>query len=323
MARPLRIEYEGAVYHITARGNERKNIFFTKEDYERFLNYLTEATKKFIINLHCYVLMSNHYHLIIETPKANLSRVMHYINGSYSTYINVKRKRSGHLFQGRYKSIIVDRDNYLLELSRYIHLNPVRAKMVERPEDYHYSSYSSYISRRINNVVNTGLVLGLVTKHNGNGNKQYRRFVETALETEIDDPLKDVYGGLILGRERFIKETLRIIKDDYRRRDEVSNRKALMAWNGVQEVVAAVSNHFKISHADIVNSKPSEYRNVAIYLIKERTEATNREIGEYFSGLTHSAVAKIYRKILHSMGGDRILRRGIFQIQMNLDNFKG
>ena len=99
---------------------------------------MEEAQEKYGYLLHCYVLMTNHYHLIIETPRANLSSVMHYINSSYTNYINIKKRRSGHLFQGRYKAILIDRDSYLLELSRYLHLNPVRAKMVERPEDYPY-----------------------------------------------------------------------------------------------------------------------------------------------------------------------------------------
>ncbi len=123
MARSLRIEYEDAVYHVTSRGNERKKIFFTKHDYKKFLDYMKKAKKKYGVMVHCYVLMSNHYHVVIETPKANLSKVMQYINGSYTTYINTKKKRSGHLFQGRYKAIVVDRDNYLLELSRYVHLD--------------------------------------------------------------------------------------------------------------------------------------------------------------------------------------------------------
>ena len=323
MARPLRIEYEGAVYHVTARGNERKNIFFSKTDYVKFLQYMTKAKKKFNINFHCYVLMSNHYHLIVETPEANLSRVMHYINGSYTTYINIKRKRSGHLFQGRYKSILVEKNNYLLELSRYIHLNPVRAKMVEKPENYPYSSYSSYISRKKDDMVNRSLILGLVTRRNGNEREEYRRFMEAAIGAETDDPMKDVYGGIILGRVRFIKETLGKIKEDYHRKDEISNRNALRASYEIDEVIAAVSNHFKLSHAEIVNAESSEQRNIAICLIKEKTGATNREIGEYFSGLTHSAVAKIYRKMINDIRGDRKLRRKISQIQKNLDNFKG
>ncbi|GFO57618.1 hypothetical protein GMSM_46250 [Geomonas sp. Red276] len=124
MARALRIEYEGAFYHVTTRGNERKKIFFTARDYDKFKEYVFQAQQKFHFILHGYVLMTNHYHLLIETPEKNLQRVMHYINSSYSTYTNTKRDRSGHLFQGRYNAIIVDKDSYLLELSKYIHLNP-------------------------------------------------------------------------------------------------------------------------------------------------------------------------------------------------------
>lgn len=109
MARQLRIEFEGAFYHVTARGNERKKIFLSKRDYEKFYHYLAEARDKYHFILHAFVIMGTHYHLLIETPEANLSRIMHYINSSYTTYTNVKRKRCGHLFQGRFKSIVVDR----------------------------------------------------------------------------------------------------------------------------------------------------------------------------------------------------------------------
>jgi len=131
MARALRIQYEGAMYHVTARGNDGRKIFLGKRDYDKFKEYLGEAKEKYRFLLNAYVLMTNHYHLVVETPQKNLSRIMHYLNSSYTTYTNIKRNRSGHLFQGRYKAIVVDKDSYLLELSRYLHLNPVRAKMVE------------------------------------------------------------------------------------------------------------------------------------------------------------------------------------------------
>lgn len=186
MARSLRIEYEGAIYHVTSRGNERRKIFFTKHDYKKFLDYMKEAKKKYGVMRHCYVLMSNHYHIVIETPKANLSKVMQYINGSYTTYINTKKKRSGRLFQGRYKAIVVDRDNYLLELSRYVHLNPVRAAIVVKPEEYSYSSYKAYINNKKDETLTKELIMGrisspkqeskisiyLIRKHTGTTNKQ-------------------------------------------------------------------------------------------------------------------------------------------------------
>ncbi len=159
MARPLRIEYEGAFYHIAARGNERKKIFLSRADYEKFLANLKDAAARFSVVVHCYVLMGNHYHLIIETPKANLSSFMHAIQSGYTTYFNRKRSRSGHLFQGRFKSILVDRDAYLLELSRYIHLNPVRAHMTDAPGAYPFSSYPAFIDPRHETFIFRDLIL--------------------------------------------------------------------------------------------------------------------------------------------------------------------
>jgi putative transposase len=187
MARPLRIEYEGAYYHITARGNEKRKIYFTKSDYAKFKGYLAEAKKKYGIIIHSYVLMSNHYHLIIQTPEANLSKAMHYINGSYTTYTNIKRNRSGHLFQGRYKAILIDRDNYLLELSRYLHLNPVRAGMVNRPEEYPYSSYKTYISGSKEDILSEDVILRMLSDKEGDARKKYKEFVESAIGRELEN----------------------------------------------------------------------------------------------------------------------------------------
>jgi len=133
MARPLRIEYPGAFYHVTSRGNEQKDIFKNRRDREKFLKYLASATQRYAATVHSYCLMSNHYHLLLETPEGNLSEIMRHINGAYTTYFNIKRKRSGHLFQGRYKSILIEADEYLVELSRYIHLNPVMPAWSKSP----------------------------------------------------------------------------------------------------------------------------------------------------------------------------------------------
>ena len=127
MARPLRIQYPGAFYHVTSRGNARKAIFRSNRDREKFLSYLESAHDRYGATIHVYCLMDNHYHVLVETPLGNLSKILHHINGAYTTYFNTKRKRSGHLFQGRYKAILVEKDSYCKELSRYIHLNPIRA----------------------------------------------------------------------------------------------------------------------------------------------------------------------------------------------------
>ena len=148
MARPLRITYPGAFYHITSRGNEQKAVFKSKKDREKFLEYLESASERYNAVIHVYCLMDNHYHLLLETPSGNLPQIMRHINGAYTTYFNIKRGRAGHLFQGRYKAILVEKDVYAKELSGYIHLNPVKAGMVELPEEYEWSSYLTYIGKQ-------------------------------------------------------------------------------------------------------------------------------------------------------------------------------
>jgi len=129
MARPLRIQYPGAFYHVTSRGNEQQEIFKSRRDREKFCEYLGSASSRYGAIIHSYCLMSNHYHLLLESPEGNLSQIMRHINGAHTTYFNVKRKRAGSLFQGRHKAILVEADEYALELSRYIHLNPAPPQM--------------------------------------------------------------------------------------------------------------------------------------------------------------------------------------------------
>ncbi|BCG46469.1 hypothetical protein GEOBRER4_n1264 [Citrifermentans bremense] len=147
MARPLRIDFPGAFYHVTSRGDEKCDIFKSARDRLKFLEYLASTVDRHGAVIHGYCLMTNHYHLLLETPHANLSQILHLLNGSYTTYFNVKRKRAGHLFQGRFKAILVEADQYALELSRYMHLNPVRAGMTKEPATYQWSSYLAYIGK--------------------------------------------------------------------------------------------------------------------------------------------------------------------------------
>ncbi len=325
MARPLRIEYEDAVYHVTARGNEKRKIYFTKTDYQKFLQYIAESKKKFGILIHSYVLMGNHYHLIIETPEANLSKALHYINGSYTTYVNNKRKRSGHLFQGRYKAIVVSKDNYLVELSRYIHLNPFRAGMVEKPEEYQYSSYKTYITGKKDEILTQDLILGLIAGHKSEARRKYKAFVETAMRVneEPDEVVKDVYGGIILGGTKFIKETLERIKEEYLLKEEVSQRRALQSKYGVEEVLDLVSGKQKISRKDITGNRFPEKRKIAIYLMKKHTQSTNKQIGEMFGGISYSAVAKVYNRFEEELTKNRRIRREVRKIEKTMSNVKG
>jgi len=144
MARQWRIEYPGALYHILSRGNERRSIFIDSEDRISFLEVIEEMTCRFNVDIYAYVLMNNHYHLLLKTNIGNLSKSMQWFGATYTRRFNVKHKRSGHLFQGRYKSFIIENDIYLLRLSCYIHRNPLRAKMVNRLAGYKWSSYLYY-----------------------------------------------------------------------------------------------------------------------------------------------------------------------------------
>ncbi len=196
MGRPLRIEYEGAHYHITTRGNERREVFKSKRDREKFLSYLESAVMRYGAVIHAYCLMDTHFHLLLETPSANLSQIMQHINGAYTNYFNTKRKRSGHLFQGRFKAILIEANEYATELSRYIHLNPVRAGMVKRPEEYPWSSYREYIGVKDAAAwLSTAFVLGYFGEKTAEARERYRSFVEDLLEKEYESPLKAAVAG--------------------------------------------------------------------------------------------------------------------------------
>ena len=322
MARPLRIEYGGAFYHVTDRGNERREIFQTKKDYERFKRYVIGAQDRYDFLLHGYVLMTNHFHLIIETSKANLNRIMHYINGSYTTYFNRRQGRNGHLFQGRYKAILVDVDRYLLELSRYLHLNPVRAGLVKRPEEYSYSSYRSYITREKEEIVHRDRIWGMISGDGRNGAQKYRRFVEEALGRDLESPLKRVYGGVILGGDKFIRDVLRRMEGRDVRRQDISYRRQLRVAKDVEEIIHAIGSYLNVTREVILEDK-RVLRNTAIYLGKKYTALTNREMGDLFGGISYSAITRVYQRFGQKILKNRNLRKQIEEIGNILSNVKG
>jgi len=322
MARPLRIEYEGAFYHVTSRGNDRKRIYFTDSDYYKFRSYLKEAQQKYGYVLHCYVLMPNHYHLLLETPHANVSKVMHYMNGSYTNYINKKHRRSGHLFQGRYKAIVVDRDNYLLELSRYLHLNPVRARLVTNPIDYVHSSYKSYVSKSKENFVSCNLILQMISKDRKKAEQWYADFVEQAIQEEPQSPLKHVYGGMILGGRQFIKGVLGKLEEDILSREEISYRRELKGVWRSDEVIDIIASHLRVSRQEVFRNKGG-HRKIAIYLIKEYTWMTNREIGELFGNMSYSAVSKTHQRLKVELTKNKSLQKRLGELTRVMSNVKG
>jgi len=323
MARPLRIEFEGAFYHVTARGNERKKIFLSRRDNEKFLHYIAEAKDKYRFNLHAYVIMGTHYHLLLETPEGNLSRIMHYVNSSYTTYTNVKRKRSGHLFQGRFKAIVVDKDSYLLELSRYLHLNPVRAHMTQTPEDYEYSSYRSYVSNSKAGIVKTDTILGMLADNPTTAKERYRYFVESSITDEQENPFKNLYGGMILGGERFVREILGKLEDGQLETEEISNRKELRRIPVTEELLSAVAQHFDTSSEEMMKDQRNVARKAFVYLIKKHYGISNRDIGGMINCSSISSVTKICRSLEQQMETDSELLGHINALERKLSTFKG
>ena len=210
MTRPLRIEYPDAVYHITSRGNGRQDIFHDEQDYRKFLELLGKTLSRFNWICHAFCLMGNHYHLMIETPDANISRGMHHLNGSFSQAHHKRHDTVGHLFQGRFKAIVVDRESYLLELARYVVLNPVRAGLVAHPEDWPWSSYRNMAGLPFLEGTAAGAalpamdwILGQFGPDHIAARQRYRDFVAAGIGRE--SPWRQLKSQLFLGKETFIE----------------------------------------------------------------------------------------------------------------------
>lgn len=307
MARPLRIEFPGAFYHVTARGNEQKEIFKSRADREQFLAYLESASERYGAVIHAYCLMDNHYHLLLETPAGNLAQIMRHVGGAYTTYFNVKRRRAGHLFQGRYKAILVDKDEYALELSRYIHLNPVRARLVAWPEEYMWSSYRSYVGLvTMPSWLTADSVLGCLNDGNAKG---YRQFVSDALGREGESPIKNVVASTILGGADFVET---IARRHLAQREADRNVPAIRRLKRptVGQILAAVAGEPETSG--------NQARNVSLYLCHRYSGARLREIGEYF-GLSDAAVAQASRRLRVTAESDEKMGRVIERVVKMLD----
>jgi len=242
---------------------------------------------------------------------------MHYINSSYTNYINRKRNRSGHLLQGRYKAILVDQDNYLLELSRYIHLNPVRSKIVVRPEEYSQSSYKSYIFKKKESVVYSDQILGMIANNSNSAPKRYREFVENGIGNDLENPLNKIYCGAILGGTAFIKDALSKLKDLDLLSKETSYRNKLDTTYKSDEIIRAVSEYFRISNDAVIKDK-KEIRNISIYLMKKMTGMTNSQIGKIFDDFSCSGVAKVYKRMSIAINNNRATRKMAGDIKANL-----
>ena len=285
MPRPVRIEYEGAFHHVMNRGRNRQIIFHDAGYYEAFLTILKEAVERYDAIIHAYCLMSNHYHLMIETPKANLSQIMQHINGKYTQWHNRKCGKDGTLFRGRYKSVLVDEDSYLLQLTRYIHRNPLEVKrqMVAQLEDYPWSSYPAFINKVKSPIwlfrEKTYQMLGQKNRYKG-----YQQYVEQG----IDEDIKRFYnkGNIlgVLGSKEFRAER----KDEADNVDLAALRVMLQDRPSIQEVLSLVSKITQEEEKEL--RKPGKKKKVqsanrafAIYACKHYSGVTYQSIADYFN----------------------------------------
>ncbi len=208
MARPLRIEYPGALYHVTSRGDRQQALFEDDEDREMFLRTLAEVVERFNWLCHAYCLMTNHYHLLVETPDGNLSKGMRHLNGVYTQATNRRHTRVGHLFQGRFKGVLVDKDSYLLELTRYIVLNPVRAGSVRQAGKWQWSSYRAMVGETpAPGWLATAGILAQFAKRRTVAQRRYGEFVKQGIKNA---PIwRALQQQIYLGDEKFVKQVQR------------------------------------------------------------------------------------------------------------------
>ena len=212
MARKPRIEFEGALFHVITRGNQRQKIFRDDKDYRKYLEILSGYRKQYHYRLYSYVLMSNHVHLLIETQDVPLSRIQQGINQRYTMYFNRKYKTVGHLFQGRYKAILCDRETYLLLLIKYIHLNPVRAKIVKLPEEYRWSSHRDYRNATKADTIDVDQVLRMFSEDKAQARVLYREFMGNGIDMKGEDVYRTA-DQRILGDEAFVEQIIGITEE--------------------------------------------------------------------------------------------------------------
>ncbi|MBI5055935.1 MAG: transposase [Nitrospirae bacterium] len=235
MARKPRIEFEGAFYHVIIRGNQRQKIFRDEKDYRKYLEILSGYKKQYHYRLFAYVLMNNHVHLLLETKDIPLSKIQQGINQRYTMYFNRKYKTVGHLFQGRYKAILCDKDRYLLSLTKYIHYNPVRAKMTKLPEDYKWSSHRNYSGRIKDDLIEVDQVLRMFSEDKTQARRLYREFMGEGINIKKEDVYRTV-DQRILGDESFVEK----ISDKTEERIKEKRKKHEHTLEGITKAVETV-----------------------------------------------------------------------------------
>ncbi len=281
MARPLRIEFPGAVYHLTSRGNEKRPIFLGDEDRKSFLNLLADVNARYHWVCHAYCLMDNHYHLLIETPEGNLSIGMRQLNGVYTQAFNRRHGRVGHLFQGRFKAILIEKDSHLLEACRYVVLNPVRAGAVENPERWRWISYRATGGREKSHpCLSTEWILHQFGGVREKAEREYRRFVREGMRGESF--WKGVKAQSIVGTEGFVERLIDYVRG-HEEIPEIPKAQRYLNRPGLGELLSRGI------------SQDIRKRNKRISEAVERYGYTQREVADHL-GMHFTSISRIMRE---------------------------
>lgn len=294
MARQVRIELEGAYYHVLSRGNNRCDIFKTDTDRTDFLELLSELSERFKIEIHAYVLMNNHYHLLIRTIKPNLSKAMQWFGTAYTRRFNLKNRQSGHVFQGRFRNIIIENDAYLMRLSLYIHRNPLRARMVKRLADYKWSSYQYYAYNKKHPLwLKTGPILSKVSSAKDK-HRVYRNKAQQYSD-ESESVHENLKFGFIYGSQEFTEH----IKNTYlseKPHDELPQLNRILRETDPKTLIDKAA---KLLNCDIdyyresgrLTGENRDKRDAIVYLLWATGRYSNQKIGDLM-GLTYSSVSR-------------------------------
>ena len=290
MARPLRVEYPNAFYHVIQRGIERRDIFVADKDRIRFLEYIESCCKAYHAIMHTYCLMSNHYHLIIETPESNLSKIMHYLNTSYAVYFNTKYKRSGPLYQGRFKAILVDKDEYLSRLSRYIHLNPVRARLVKDPIEYQWSSYKYFVlSSAAPRWLDTDTVLSVFSRDRSKARRQYKDFVLDGIGKEDECIAENTRQGFILGGEEFVSFVRTNFLEKRGDDSEIPQLRKMRKVTMLQDVSKLIGG-MSLQDKRLI-------RRLTLYIMRKYTPFSLKEIAAFCGNIGDTGVSQACKRV--------------------------
>ncbi len=308
MARPLRIQYPGALSHVISRGNARGWIVRDDTDREKRLDWLRRTVETYGWHLHAFVLMTKHEHLFVQTPEPNLAAGMQYLNGSYTSYFNRRHRRSGHLFQGRYRGHLVEEQGCFLEVSRYLHLNPVRARIVAAPELWPWSSYAGYrMAQKTLPWVTYRSVLGEFARSEAEARRAYVRFVGVALEGKTQSPFASAAGGLLVGSAAFV-ERIKTLLGERPMDSALPQLEQLRPRVPIEQIIAAVALHFEIEAAQWKPGTRSDdaSRAVAAYLARRHFGYSAADVATALGYRSHGGVRNALLRI--ESGNANLLR---------------